>query len=149
MNEFMIDHLIAKTLTIHENEMAMLYFLKFTPGLTLTGSRSFGTQHEESDYDFFINSENTPEQLISLLRELGFRTIWDSSYNSDPSVLTVLEYAGRIKIHIQLIRPHWYDTKVAAQNKIKEMFTLLPDRMRSLSKEEMKKLWRRLYLTVD
>lgn len=78
------------------------------------------------------------------LRELGFAQTWNSGYtDSDPSVRTVMEFTmGDVQIHIQMIKSIWFDKKVAAQAKIEEMYSLIPDRMRTMTKEDMKIVWR-------
>lgn len=145
----MIKNMISTKEASHQCDMDVLYFLKFTPGLILTGSRHFGNYHEDSDYDFFIDSSLCTEQFYCTLNDLGFEQHWDSSYNSDPSVENVYQYYNdKLKVHIQIIRSGWFERKVYAQNRITELFRILPGQMFELSKDRIKSLWKYFYLKV-
>lgn len=126
----------------HERLMTVLHYLQFTPGFYLTGSRFFGTDHDESDYDFFMKEDL---MVMSILRCLGFSQDWNSGYSdSDPSVRAVLCFEeGPIKIHVQMIKSSFFDKKMKAQEKIRELFIALPIRMRQMSKADMSIIWRR------
>lgn len=144
MHTSWIDALIYDTITKWQKSMAVLYFLKFSKVLILTGSRFFGTNHDSSDYDFFMNAKDYSFEFARKLVDLGFERTYDSGYDSDPSVLWIYSYHGTIDIHIQVIKDYWFDRKVSAQDKIKDMYETIPDLMENASKSRMKMLWRQL-----
>lgn len=93
----------------------------------LTGSRYFGTERPDSDYDFFTQ-EN--EQLEKVLEDNGFR-LDSESYQGDPIMTKV--YA-RENVHIQLV----IDVKMKAWVQL-----LLASYIQKYKpdKEQLKSLW--------
>lgn len=62
----------------------------------LTGSRFFGTETENSDWDFFIQMD---EKISSELEQKGFR-LETESYKEDPNIVQVWK---KENVHIQLV----------------------------------------------
>ena len=78
------------------------------PGLYLTGSRYFGTDTPQSDWDFFI-SESEATNL-----PLHFSEVKGSEYNGDP-VVTYILYSEILNCHIQVIPDDLIEKKKRAQ----------------------------------
>lgn len=144
MNYSFLNTVIANLWIKFQETMSVLMFLKSLTGIHLTGSRFFGTNHAESDYDFFISAENLGTKNVFVLRRLGFSREWNTQYtDSDPTVVMVFAFHGIIDIHLQVIATDWYDKKLEAQTKIKDLFEIVPHIMNHLSKESMKDVWRK------
>lgn len=99
----------------------------------LTGSRYFGTQRTNSDFDFV--TKNTPE-IVLALREYGFTRI---SYgrNTDSQLISVWEYGN---VQIQL-RPH-----ICAFLRAQELINKLPANAKTDINSEM---WKYAFLFAN
>lgn len=97
----------------------------------LTGSRAFGTDRPDSDWDFFAKDNAI---LQAYLVGIGF-TEHFKSYKDDPQIVTVYrkEGVGRKSVDIQLVTD--INKKMAAQYALKEQQNFRP------SKEQ----WRLIY----
>lgn len=93
----------------------------------LTGSRYFGTSHEESDWDFFIQES---EDLIDDLRANGF-SCCSETYAHDPIMTAVY---GHENVHIQIVISA--TMKAWIQECLKPVFMITKP-----SKDQAKILW--------
>lgn len=95
----------------------------------LTGSRFFGTEHQNSDFDFFV-SESAPG-LGDFLGKFCVRADsetdkWSPSiYLGDPTIATIWTNANwptnpNERVHIQVIKHQLFHIKEAAQKIIKD-----------------------------
>jgi hypothetical protein len=93
----------------------------------LTGSRYFGTQREDSDWDFFVDYS---AELITWLEDNSF-TLDSTSYKEDPVMCMVYK---KENVHIQVV--HSAKMKEWIQHLLYPLFRgMKPD------KETSKKLW--------
>lgn len=86
----------------------------------LTGSRYFGTETEESDYDLMV--EYSP-RLLNILLGIGFGEMSSHHEYRDFSIATIVEYQN---IDIQLINPGSFSAKLEAQYIFKNLNILRP-----------------------
>ncbi len=117
-----------------EKVMTALEFISSSTVLFyLTGSRFFGTQREDSDYDFFTKANPVTEKLLD---ENGFH-LDSESYECDRVMTKVYK---RDNVHVQLVNnvraKQWVQTKLHPF-----VWNTKP------SKEHLKLLWR-LALTI-
>ena len=98
-----------------EEQLAQLGRLERSPYIFhLTGSRYFGCERQDSDWDFLVVDQ--PE-LQEYLLARSFRNITDVSYD-DMSIIAVYEKDG---VHIQVIDSLLIKTKLAAQKLLREL----------------------------
>lgn len=102
----------------------------------LTGSRFFGTERPDSDYDFFVKQQTG---LVDWLRNNGFAKDYQS-YEGDP---VIVEVWGRDNVHVQIV------TNVVAKQYIQTNMRPLMIAAK-LNKVQAQMFWRiatRLYKT--
>jgi len=115
---------------MNTNTVELIQLVRDFPGLVLTGSRFFGTDGPNSDWDFMI------QESEDLLLPVGFSEVYQSHYSlSDPSVAQVF-YSNHLNCHIQIIREDWWEAKLEAQCILRNNDSLL-----GLSKEQAKRVW--------
>ena len=98
----------------------------------LTGSRFFNTYDHDSDYDFFVKDS---EDVRTFISQLQFRHV-SSGYDPDSSISDVAQWKSRI--HVQLVKPEFFETKIKAQDLIRRE-RLLDD---AHTKREQLAIWR-------
>lgn len=67
----------------------------------LTGSRFFGTDTEESDFDFFVEGDERGWYLDGFLQSLKFTKVDTSPYKTDVSCVAIYQHSSGI--HIQVV----------------------------------------------
>jgi hypothetical protein len=112
----------------------------------LTGSRCFGYENKESDWDFFVGMPTNIADVSKLhewLKENGFRKESNDSYipRSTDSLNESLEVwiHGAADVHIQIVRD------AASKLEIQETMKRVPrmtEMLKSLSKENRKAIWK-------
>lgn len=104
----------------------------------LTGSRFFGNNFADSDYDFFVSStEASPSLFLSLgFKEIPVEGMTDLGYDSS-QFNTIMERVidGKV-IQIQIVDNIW--AKIRVQDEIKSLFL---SQFNAMSKPDRKKLW--------
>ncbi len=98
----------------------------------LTGSRFFSTYDHDSDYDFFVKDSNDVRTFIS---QLQFRHV-SSGYDPDSLFADVAQWKSHI--HVQLVKPEFFETKIKAQDLIHRECLL----DRAQTKREQLVIWR-------
>jgi len=117
------NNLISPTqLILNQMEQSEFYF-------HLTGSRFFGTNNYDSDYDFFAQQDKC---LDIFLENLGFEQQINPKYR-DCSICTVWQLHD---IHVQLVKNA--SQKERLQQKLKELNIF---RWAGSSKEGRKRIW--------
>lgn len=97
----------------------------------LTGSRFFGTERKDSDWDFFtLDTDNIRDHLV----ELGFRLESHSPYRQD--LFTVAVYHHPADIHVQLV------PNVAEKSAAQEVLHKLDLGLAMQDKDMRRRLWR-------
>ncbi len=128
---------------IHEDRLApnqprvltALQFLEACPyKFYLTGSRFFGTQRADSDYDFFVQQSG---DVLAALEQNGFK-LDNESYERDPIMTRVYK---RENVHVQVVINA--KMKLCVQHRMKSFiqYHLIKMGQCVLSKEETKALW--------
>jgi hypothetical protein len=118
--------------------------------IVLTGSRSFVTETSSSDWDFF-GSEKDLIPYFKTLESGGFKTVYNSGYDNDVSVKEVMRFLDKdgFQIDIQIIKDEWIESKMNAQKFLLDVRAFFPGYETPFkSKSLMKKLWRRLLLSL-
>jgi len=124
----------------------------------LTGSRFFGTEHQNSDFDFFV-SESAPG-LGDFLGRFFVRADnetdkWSPSvYVGDPTIATIWTNANwptnpNDRIHIQVIKHQLFHIKEAAQKIIKDRNLICRGLVHSLSADVIKKINKFVWMSVQ
>jgi hypothetical protein len=70
---------------------------------TLTGSRFFGGENDNSDYDFFVQKHEN-KQLTDFLTSLGFTQTYRRYSDSVTMSNWVWNRKGQTQIHVQIVR---------------------------------------------
>ncbi len=104
----------------------------------LTGSRFFSTYNHDSDYDFFVKDNDDVRRFIS---QLQFRHV-SSGYDPDSSLADVAQWKSRI--HVQLVKPEFFEIKMKAQDLIRREGLL----DRGQTKREELVVWRSVMATL-
>jgi len=149
MGKTLLQGLIEKkTKELEDLTVIDAWFTK-TTWFYQTGSRFFGGFTEGSDDDYFI-SESSMKSLFPYFEKLGFRVKHHSHsfeyslYGGDPSISYILEY-GSI-IDIQVIKDSYFERKLKAQDKYKELILTVPGYLSSMSNRQKSNLWRTLIM---
>jgi len=120
---------------------------KATDHCYLTGSRFFGNQRQDSDYDFFAQYS---KELENYLQNIGFTKIKKfSNYGGDPMMLSVWEGPSGL-VHVQLVKDCAIKRRV---QQILKHSKLLPvteqNKGQQIKKEEEKRMWITAWLLVS
>lgn len=116
------EEFIAKTLKINSTH------------IHLTGSRFFQTAKHNSDYDFFIEVEQLPDNYNRMLLEKGFISALNKSYSLKDKLLKHLYAHQNLPIHLQIVTDA--NKKLAKQNKLLEW-----GQLHKFSKQSHVDLW--------
>ncbi len=116
----------------------VLTFLHSLPNhFQLTGSRFFGNEKADSDYDFFVQHNfNLVETLIRFgFEDIKQKTLLGGGYDGK-QFITILEYKTfDIPIQIQLV--DYFSHKLNVQYRLKSNLSFF----NSLTKEQRKEIW--------
>ena len=88
----------------------ILQLFRDYPGLQLTGSRYFGTETPQSDWDFFIGESEVADSPLPY----HFSKVEDNDYGGDPVVSYIL-YSSLLNCHVQVILDEYVNLKERAQ----------------------------------
>lgn len=103
----------------------------------LTGSRFFGNEKADSDYDFFVQHKF---DLVEILLRFGFedikqKTLLGGGYDGK-QFITILEYKTfDVPIQVQMV--DYFSQKLNVQRRLKANLTFF----NTLTKEQRKELW--------
>jgi hypothetical protein len=126
-----------------ELQKVLEVFNKSTYQFQLTGSRFFGTNREDSDWDFFTEVPKVlyPTSVFDFLEDNGFYTRFNNHYDQDISFVSVYEHS--CGIHVQIVKD--FEQKKAAQ----ELLYKTPGARVALRDKEIAKiLWTMAILFV-
>ena len=124
----------------------------------LTGSRFFGTEHQNSDFDFFVkDSEPGLGDFLGrfFVRADNETDRWSPSiYVGDPTIATIWTNANwptnpNDRVHIQIIKHNLFHIKEAAQRIIKDRNLICRGLVHSLSSDVIKKINKFVWMSVQ
>jgi hypothetical protein len=110
----------------------------------LTGSRFFGYDKPESDWDFFVDSEALygASGLINWLEHNGFYKESSRDYNGETSGITQIWKHGIAPVHVQIVEDA--NLKASVQDILNSNYKVR-SQLGRLSKEGRKALWNAVY----
>ena len=110
----------------------------------LTGSRFFGYEKPESDWDFFVDSDalHGVSGLINWLEHNGFYKESNRDYSGETTAITQIWKHRIASVHIQVVEDA--ELKASVQDTLNNDYKVR-NQLRKLSKEGRKALWNAAY----